>query len=175
MMWEGDEQAELAHWVAIAGDYTANTGMHLDVKATRIKHSASNSDLDKEGVRLEMTGGRDPFTPKGGQKGIQQKATIELLCNRDKTGWEPDENPAEGKKLRKSDEEGDRGHQDDDQVIKPDNRSAIQFVSYDRESIGNENWDVLRLKWETKYACEDAAHNLPQSEGWGFLTWLIIL
>jgi autophagy-related protein 27 len=170
MMWEGDEAAELSHLVAVAGEFTTNTGMPLDVKSTRIKHSASNSDVDKEGVRLEMTGSRDPFTPpKGGQKGVKQKANIELLCNHDKTGWEPGKDPKGEKKSRKRDDGDEEEHE------KQDEAAAITFLNYDREIIDGENWDVLRLSWETKWACEDAAENMPQTEGWGFFTWVILL
>jgi hypothetical protein len=133
--------------------------MHLEVSTQRIKNSPSNSDVDKEGVRLEMSGGRDPFTPSDGKKGVKQKAIVELLCNRDKTGWEPE---AEPNALTQKDEE------------EQPSPSAMEFVSYGPEAVGKDSWEVLRLKWETKYACEDAAANIP-TEHWGFFTWVIIL
>jgi autophagy-related protein 27 len=161
--------------------------MHLDVESRRIKNSASNADADREGVRLEMTGSRDPFEPpKGGQKGIKQKATIELICNKDKTGWEPGKDPKGEKKSRKRDDDGDDKHEDEDDDkhenqdgdnggSPADDGAALKFLKYERESTGNEEWDVLRLEWETKYACEDAVTNKPSTEGWGFFTWLLIM
>lgn len=35
-------------------------------------------------------------------------------------------------------------------------------------------FDVLKLKWTTKHACEDEASG-SSSSGWGFFTWLIIM
>jgi autophagy-related protein 27 len=174
---EGDEEPRLEHWVALAGDYSTSLGIHLDVKPTRIKHSASNADQDKEGVRLEMTGGREPFKPKDGKKGTKQKAIIELLCDKEKSGWEPDSDPNE-KRRKRQEQDGEGEDQPEEPPVdepQDDGKNALKFVSYGPEPVGNEAYDVLRLTWNTKYACEGAAANVPSGEHWGFFTWMIIM
>jgi hypothetical protein len=148
------------HWVAIAGDYTLKTGRHLEVKPTRLKNSLSHSDSEREGLSLELTGGKD--------NGKNQKAIIELLCAPEKTGWEPQPEPhTKSEMVRK---------RDDDDKNDDDADSAIKFISYKEESTKNENWDVLRLQWSTKYACEDAVSKPSDgSASWGFFTWFIVL
>jgi len=157
------------HWVAIAGDYTLKTGRHLEVIPTRLKNSRSHSDADREGLSLELTGGKD--------NGKNQKAIIELLCAPEKTGWEPEPEPHTRSGIRKRDdsngnkEDDDKENDDDD-----DANRAIKFISYKDESTKNENWDVLRLQWLTKYACEDAVSKPSDgSASWGFFTWFIVL
>jgi hypothetical protein len=140
------------------------TGIHQDVKPTRLKHSDSSADSAKEGVRLEMQGGRYPFDQSDSTK---QRAIIELVCNREMSGWEPAEEPA---KKAGSLEEGDEK--------KEDNKKALKVISYKDETFKGEVWGVLRVEWQTKHACEDAV-SLPgndgSSTGWGFFTWLIVM
>jgi autophagy-related protein 27 len=92
--------------------------------------------------------------PKDGKKGTEQKAIIELLCNPEKAGWESEDDPA-GEKWKRDEDEGDEKPVDGDQD------DALKFVRYEPESIGSEAWDVLRLTWESKYACEDTAEKAP--------------
>ncbi|KAL9626717.1 MAG: hypothetical protein Q9164_007811, partial [Protoblastenia rupestris] len=58
--------------IPIAGDYSLTTGGDLNPQWTRLKSSASSEDREKEGLRLEMGGGK--FENR------KQKAIIEFLC-----------------------------------------------------------------------------------------------
>lgn len=57
-------------------------------------------------------------------------------------------------------------------------KAPMKFLSYKNEESKKEDWDVLRISWNTKYACEDAI-NSPSSpnkgSSWGFFTWFIIM
>jgi hypothetical protein len=121
-----------------------------------------------------MLGGHDPFEQKkGGPKRTAQKAIVELLCDT-KTGLETGDDKAEERLARRadSDDDGDKDDKDD----KADNGAALQFVSYEREPARGDEADVLRLKWLTKYACEDEASK-PKDDvaHWGFFTWIILI
>jgi hypothetical protein len=149
--------------VAIAGHFDLSTGAPLEVKPMRLKNTG-----DREGLTLELYGGKDPFKKAKGVQQIKQKAIIELLCNRKKSGWEPSPDPSESS-LSKRDE--------DDGAPEENVGSALTFKSYDLETTKGEEWKVLKLQWETKYACEDASSITPpqRSTHWGFFTWLIIM
>ena len=106
-----------------------------------MKSSASNADKEKEGIRLEMNGG------KGGD-GQKQKAIVEFLCNtsarenqrRDLLVAEDEEDDGNGDIDAKEGEEVDDEH-----------GGRLKLVSWDVE----EGTKVLRLDWATKYGCED--------------------
>lgn len=135
--------------------------------------------------------------------GREQRAIIEMLCDKDKTGSEGEVDPtgefinlpAETKdnaesasqQLRRAD--GGEGHQDggdeppEHQLMKkPKNDTALIFDSYG-PLADNGNIDVLRLTWYTKLACEGEDQNegggdsggSGKSEHWGFFTWMIML
>jgi hypothetical protein len=151
--------------IPISGAFSMKTGIHQDVKPTRLKHSDSSADSAKEGVRLEMQGGRYPFDKTDSTK---QKAIIELICNREMSGWEPVKEPV--KKARSLEEQDDKKEED--------SKNALKVISYKDEDVKNEVWGVLRLEWQTKHACEDAVNtpgNDGSSKGWGFFTWLIVM
>jgi hypothetical protein len=63
----------------IAGEFTAThgRGRALDPQWTRLKGSASNEDTEREGLRLELHGGKYPET----KDGKPHKAIIEFLCD----------------------------------------------------------------------------------------------
>ena len=168
--------------VPIAGDYTAGPGWPLDPHFTRLKNSDSHADADKEGLRLELNGGRYPF--EGKEKGKKQKAFVEFLCDEDRTGLEGDEE--DGKDTEK--EEGGKGGDSSDQRRKPkrdedddddgkkkdEDEKSLRFKSYKPE--GDKDVGVLRLEWRTKYACESSYGNQPGSSShWGFFTWFMIM
>jgi autophagy-related protein 27 len=163
---ESEDKPEFLHWVSIAGHFDMHTGTPLEVKPRRLKSTSS----DREGLVLEMLGGKDPLEPTKGVQQIKQKAIIELLCDRQMSGWEPKPEPSS--KLVERDDEA-KGDEPEENV-----GSALNFVSYNEEPVSGENWKVLKLQWKTKYACEDAS-SLPPTNGggshWGFFTWLIIM
>jgi len=160
-------EPEMDQWVAIAGHYDMSSGNSLEVKPTRLKSTGN-----REGLVLELTGGKDPFKKQKGVTQIKQKAIVELLCNKEKSGWEPAEEP-KSKMIRRDDEED----APEDDPPEENVGSALTFHSYGDEIVRDEIWGTLRLQWETKYACEDAESNSPPSTsgGWGFFTWIIII
>lgn len=158
----------------IAGEFTATHGSNraLDPRWTRLKGSASNQDAEKEGLRLEMNGGKYPDT-KNGQP---HKAIVEFLCDKELTGNEGFEDPKEKRLVGRA--EGDEGDNGDEEVTLPDldKGKSINFVSFKDE--GEDKVKVLRLSWKTKYACEGAEAAPPppkKSSSWGFFTWFLIM
>ena len=123
-----------------------------------MKSSASNADKEKEGVRLEMNGGKD-------SNNLRQKAIVEFLCDgstKDDTkrilrateDEENDKDDGTGDDENKEGEEVDDGH-----------GGKVKLVSWDVE----ESTRVLRLDWTTKYGCEDAKDDRSGSSSghWG--------
>jgi len=160
----------------IAGEFTLTHGRNraLDPQWTRLKGSASNEDTEREGLRLEMHGGRYPDN----KDGKPHKAIVEFLCDAELTGNEGFEEPKE-KRLVSREEGGEgEGDNDDDVITLPDldKGKSIKFVSFKDE--GEDQTKVLRLSWKTKYACEGAKAAPPppkKSSSWGFFTWFLIM
>ena len=98
----------------------------------------------------------------------KQKAVVELICQRDTE-----------KSIRSREVDDDDDDENDETKEKVDDGAggSLQFISY---GPGNEDEDILRLKWNTKYACEDAK-DAPDGDGgkkrahWGFFTWFIVV
>ncbi|WKT38499.1 hypothetical protein QSH57_000317 [Fusarium oxysporum f. sp. vasinfectum] len=175
------ETDEITNVIAIAGNLENVGGSRFDATPTRLKTSDSTSDKDKEGVRLVLTGGRDPL--KGDIKKTDQKAIIEFLCDPKKEGTEGEWVTSDQYEKRADDDkkEGDGDDKDDgesmiEHQLKHDNASLI-WNSFDVE----EKARVLRLTWYTKYACEKSEDNGgsgdddSSSSHWGFFTWFIII
>jgi hypothetical protein len=165
---EGKKDNVVRKVVPISGAYLLKKGIPQEVTPTRLKNSGSSADAAREGVRLEMYGGRFPFDEK--KESTQQKAIIELICNREMTGWEPAKAPeTKSERIRNRDDD----NKDDDS-----SKNALRVLGYKDEVVKNEVWGVLRLEWQTKHACEDAVRipgNDGSSAGWGFFTWLIVM
>ncbi|KAF2726384.1 hypothetical protein K431DRAFT_280417 [Polychaeton citri CBS 116435] len=185
----------------IAGQYTTSHGRALDPKYTRLKGSADHANADREGLRVELNGGKFP-KEKTGRK---QKAVFEFICDHDLDGNEGFGNEAEGDaealmvlgmavngtalQRREGEEKDgdDGGDDDDDDDEKPmpnpyDEGKSLQFDSYKIE--GSDEVEVLRLTWKTKYACEDSAGKGDEDDSpdggkrpgsWGFFTWFLII
>lgn len=141
--------------IPIAGDFTASHGRALDPKITRMKNSASNSDSEREGIIVEFNGGKYPES-----KGRVQKAVIQFECDPNRTGLEGSET------LEERDDEG---------TDEPSTQAGLQYKSYKLE----DDAEVLRLTWYTKYGCENVARDEDStgkaSGGWGFFGWLFIM
>lgn len=155
----------------IAGEFTLSHGANraLDPRWTRLKDSASNDDAQKEGLRLELNGGKYPET----KDGKPHKAIVEFLCDKELTGNEG----FDVKEKRAEAEEGE-GDKNEDEITLPDldKGKSIEFVSFKAE--GEDKVKVLRLRWKTKYACEGAEAAPPppkKSSSWGFFTWFLIM
>lgn len=121
---------------------------------------------------MEIGGGKDSEYRK-------QKAIITFECRREKTKAEDVE-----RRLRQNDDEeegGDdkKGEDDDDNKkgsfdeamgdVDDGKGGTIKFLS--REAANE--FEVLKIKWFTKYACEDTPPE--QSSHWGFFTWIFVM
>lgn len=161
--------------VPIAGDYP-HSGRPLDPQWTRLPSSGSHADTDKEGLRVELNGGKFPFDKKSG---AQQKALVEFICDRERTGLEGDEEDAEEATVkRNAARRADQGGEEDgDNDGEEEDKRSLKFISYKPE--GEKNIGVLRLEWRTKYACEGQKRSDDEpakAKGhWGFFTWFIIV
>lgn len=170
----------------IAGDYAYSHGRSLDPSLTRLKGSSSNSDTEREGVRVELNGGRFPFDKTSG---VEQRAIIEFECNPERTGLEGLEKGSGGKPQedkKKDDEEAEERlrtreegeKKEGDDKAKPEDTSSLTLISYKQEGEGDKTTGVLRLNWKTKYACEGQTEHSPAkstSGHWGWFTWLFIM
>ncbi|KAL9620880.1 MAG: hypothetical protein Q9160_004662 [Pyrenula sp. 1 TL-2023] len=146
--------------IPIAGNYATSSGRALDPKYERLKAKDSNH----EGIRMELKGGK--YNKRN------QKAVIDFYCDESRTGNE-DKDSAE--------EAVDRRRASDDETEEPaDDNKSLHFISYGPD----DETDILRLDWYTKYACEDAPKGddddadddrKPKSAGWGFFTWFIVM
>jgi len=141
----------------IAGEFTTSHGRGLEPNLTRLKDENDETNK-KEGVRVELNGGRYPDTTDG----VLQKAIIEFICDRNKTGLERRNNDESGKEIQHAGEK------------------SLKFISYKSEH----EVDVLRLEWKTKYACEDISeddrgededHRVKVKTGYGFFGWFFIV
>jgi hypothetical protein len=119
-----------------------------------------------------MNGG---FKKTESGKKRSQKAIVEFLCDKSRTGLEhlpTPRDPYEESKDKRADKDagddtdegGDKGEGSED-----DGKPSLQFVRYETDG---KDVDVLRLLWKTKYACEDAS---PLVEHWGIFTWFLIM
>ena len=186
--------------VAIAGALENVGGSAFEYDVTRLKTSDSNSDSQKEGLRLVLKGGKHPLSGPVKER-RPQRAIIELICDQDKKGtegeWESEDKYESSTKLRTRDDQKDPkdgddkkkdGDGEDDgsesgvehQLKKPD--AALLWEGYHEEKDA----DVLRLTWLTKAACEkrDDKNNGDKnkdegdesaSSHWGFFTWFVIM
>lgn len=173
-----NSEGEIEKVIPIAGDFYASHGRTLDAEVTRLKNSASNSDADKEGLLVQLHGGKYPET----RQGRLQKAILELQCDRDWTGnegFEEDTKKLDGsgfvtiRNTTPEDEPDDSGPELPDL----DQGKALQFQSFKPETDGV---GVLRLTWKTKYACEGAFDEPKEdrdknTQGWGLFTWFLII
>ena len=144
------ENVPINDTIPIAGEYSHTIGGALDPRWTRLKSSESSADRNKEGIRLQMGGGK--------AHGQDQKAIVEFLCiakQGEKTLT------AENKEDHKYGSAVDDGHD-----------GTIEILSWEDEKDAK----VLRLQWKTRYACEDAKdEGSSSSGGWGFFTWFILM
>ena len=172
--YNDENDGGLVEVIPVAGEYLA--GGHLSPHVARLKHSSSNKDSEREGLRVELQGG---VLVK--QK---QKAIIEFICDAEMEGtegFEEEEKSVDvatysrmGKREDEKDGEGEgEGDGEDIEIPDLDEGKALQFISYKEEG----DFGVLRLDWKTKYACEDAKTPPAQSKkgSWGFFTWFLII
>lgn len=160
----------------IAGEFL-HEGRTLDPEQTRLRNSESHADAEKEGLRLLINGGI--------HEKVKQRALIEFICDRKRTGLEGEETAEKKQKQStvrtslararnsnndtrdgdgkdgqggdKDEDGGDGSGGDDEPLPDPDAGKSLQLISYEQTSIGKDKEEVgtLRLEWRTKYACED--------------------
>lgn len=163
--------------IDIAGTYTTQNNRNIDAKFELLRDSKSNSDAGRDGVRAILNGGRLPFNDK--KNGIDQRAIIEFVCDKERSGLggdekdggdhedDKDDKDAKEEKLSKREESSKGKCEDSDH--------DLRFCGYQQEKDGKDKTvKTLRLEWRTKYACEDA----PAPDGgshWGFFGWFFIM
>lgn len=148
--------------IPIAGDFTTTTGGALDPKWTRLKTSSAPDDRGKEGLRLEMGGGK--YEEDDG-KVWPQKAVVEFLCTKSTEERRMVES-------RRNNEEEDGGRNEAARETDDGEGGKLRFLDYGY--VGDSK--VLSLRWQTKYACENATSDGGKGGGhWGFFTWFIIV
>jgi hypothetical protein len=177
--------------IAIAGGLENAGGTQFDYDVTRLKTSDSNADSQKEGVRIVFKGGKHPLSGPSKER-RPQRAVVEFLCDPDKTGIEDEwdaEDKYESSSLRtRADGEEEDDEDDEDDGSNEDSSLEHQLLNQNAallwESYGPENdVDVLRMTWHTKYACEkrddsdddDGDESGSTKASWGFFTWFVIM
>lgn len=174
---ETDEDDEI-HLYPIAGNYEMHNSRGLDPQSTRLKDSQSNSDKDKEGVRIALHGGKLPFD---GKSGTPQMAIFEFICDKERTGREEFDEKAGEVRVRAEDDGDDK--EGDEKGDDKDKDKSLKLISYGNEKQDGKDVGVLRLEWRTKYACEtqddddtgDDGEPAKKGTHWGFFTWFIIM
>ncbi|KAJ4373376.1 type II membrane protein [Neocucurbitaria cava] len=184
---EASDNSSMITPIEIAGTYQTQAGRSMEPKFELLRNSKSNSDAAKEGLRIELHGGRYPFDDK--KNGVDQQAIIEFVCDKDRTGLEGDEKddgevvepPKEGDKEddnKNGDEKKEerlRRRDTNEKGKCEDSDRSLRFCGYqDEKTDKDKTIRTLRLEWRTQYACEDA----PVQDGgshWGFFGWFFIM
>jgi hypothetical protein len=151
-----------------------------------LRDSKSNSDAGREGLRAVLNGGRFPFDDK--KAGIDQRAIIEFVCDKERTGLEGDEKEDGDLEDDKDDDKKDDNKKDDDKKEEKmrrraedskgkceDSDASLRFCGYENENEKDKKIQTLRLEWRTKYACEDAPPSSDGGSHWGFFGWFFIM
>lgn len=159
------EQDVVSEVIPIAGELANFKGGALDAKIERLRTSSSHADSEKEGLRISLNGGI--------YSGRKQKAIVELICNKNRTGDEGSLIQDMGGKtnalLYARAEEEDKKEKEEFCM------SSLRYKNYGPDA-GDSGMDTLRMEWQTKYACEDSKEvDQPASNSYGFFTWFIIM
>ena len=165
--------------IPIAGELSLHgKGGNLDPKWTRLKTSASHADSKKEGLRLELHGGRHDNEDHAAIIEFLCPATSDSIRNGRRTMLVRDDGDKESEDGSNDDDEDDDNDEEDEdhsgEEVDDGKDGKIKYVDWGIEGGAK----VLRLQWTTKYACESAVNNPSTPSGskhWGFFTWLIIM
>jgi len=154
---------------SIAGDLADYGGKSLDPKWQLLKESTSHEDSKKDGILLEVFGGWNDVKVEGKEINKPQKAIVEFLCDKTRNGDENLYNPEdkyESEAVKRA-EDGEKKEGEEDKT------PSLEYVDYNQAG----ETDVLRLRWRTKFACEDAKGEKDAEKGasWGFFTWFILM
>ena len=182
--------------IDIAGTYVLQNGRKMDAKFENLDRLKGNADA-REGVRATLNGGRFPFDDK--KEGMDQRAVIDFVCDKERTGLEGDEmdnSPHEdgdkdekdgddNKDKKDDDDKGKKGEDKKEEKLKirdestkgkcGDSDASLRFCGYDVETAAKEKKTrTLRLEWRTKYACADTP-DPDNGSHWGFFGWFFIM
>lgn len=152
--------------IGVAGEYSTNTGAHLDPKWSRLSTVSPNER--KNGLRLEMNGEK--------YKDKKQKAVIDFICPQ---GKKEERRDRLSDRMAFADDGKETGDGDEDEEdpsadaeVDDGQGGTLKFLKY--EDVEKEK--ILNLEWTTTYACEDAKTDPVTKTGhWGFFTWLVIM
>ena len=205
---EGKDLDEVTDIIPIAGELKPHGGYDMDAEAIRLSTSDSTGDHKKTGLRLVLKGGKHKRKQKAvieflckpdvegteGEWEPEEKydaedadaAAADILMrsqNHFATLGAPD--GSRGHKEEQQDEgEGNEGKSRQDDGDSPPDLDEVQ-LRYDNSTLIFDSrlpegeFDVLRLTWYTKHACENAQGTGPDapgvSPGWGFFTWLVVM
>lgn len=168
--------------IDIAGTYTSQNGRNIDAKFEALRKSKSNADAGREGVRATLNGGRSPFDNK--KDGVDQRAIIEFVCDKEKSGLEGDEKDDSPREEGDKSDEGDEKKEEKNKLRRregggkgkcEESDSSLRFCGYELETEEKDKQvKTLRLEWRTKYACEDAPP-VDSGSSWGFFGWFFII
>lgn len=126
----------------------------------------ASSDQKREGLQLEMHGGE--------YQKQKQKAVVEFLCQNEASDkFRREQKDADVKEGEEGSEDEDDDDDKDGQIVEDGHGGTLQYKSWGIEG----GTKVLRLDWQTKYACEDSSSSSDSSKSghWGFFTWFIIM
>lgn len=167
--------------IDIAGRYKfGGNGRDIDAKFELLSKSKSNADQAREGVRIALHGGRFPNNDK--KTGVDQRAIIEFVCDKDRTGLEGDEKDPRDGSSGDDDDAADeeklmaRDEDNNDKGKCEDSDASLRFCGYrDEKDDKDKTIRTLRLEWRTEKACEDAPADSSNSSHWGFFGWFFII
>ncbi|KAJ5586475.1 Autophagy-related protein 27 [Penicillium hetheringtonii] len=125
-------------------------------------------DPEIEGLRLRIAGG----SWKGehnDQKTKDAAAMIDFKCNPDRSGLEGI-GTKEAQSVEEKEVAGKRRRAEGDEEK---TEQSLQYKSFGPDDDGVY---VLKLEWQTRYACDDYQRGKEASSNhWGFFTWLLII
>lgn len=190
---EEDDKEVISKVITVAGDFV-HDGRDMNSKFEQLRDvrrddegRGADEDAGKEGLRMILHGGIYPLSSKEGRKGRKQSAIVDFVCDTSRTGLEglgSDEGDVEMQRLiRRAQTNGDVG-------ITAEKNPSLQLISYGIDPADDER-DLLRLRWLTKYACDKMASDpdgdtdpvapspdLPGSDassGHGFFFWVFLV
>lgn len=136
----------------------------MDSKFHLLSAQPGHEDSKKEGLLLEFGGG----LRKGETTERKQKAIIEFVCDKSRTGLEGLVNERDLYEERKTKREEEKA----DDPTTP----SLVFESYSADKKDS-SVDILRLTWTTEHACEDAKEqkDAENRNHWGFFTWFVLM
>lgn len=141
--------------IDIAGTYTSLHNGQLEPHFELLRDSQSNADQGREGLRVTLNGGRFPYDDH--KKGVDQRAVIEFVCDKEREGTEKGEVDDGGDR---EDDDGEGEGKDEKRKLRLRNDgkesqceetdASLRFCGYQQEATDkNKKTSTLRLEWRT--------------------------